>query len=88
MIPSGWWKIIWKMPQLPSDPWAMPTWLPQKMRDDVQKVVLEMPQKNKAAFDAVFDGQSTGFVPGVLDDYKPIIELVQFNAEHHLGERS
>lgn len=88
MIPKGWWKIIWKTPQLPSDPWAMPTWLPQKMRDDVQKVVLEMPAKNKVAFDAIFDGQSTGFVPGKLDDYKPIIEMVQYNAEHHLGERS
>lgn len=88
MIPKGWWKIIWKSPQLPSDPWAVPTWLPQQMRDDVQKVVMEMPQKNKAAFDAIFDGKSTGFAPGNLADYKPIIEMVDYNAKHHLGERS
>lgn len=86
MIPKGWWKIIWKTPQLPSDPWAMPTWLPQRMRDDVQKVVMDMPKKNKPAFDAIFDGQSTGFAPGNIDDYKPIIEIVKYNAEHHLGE--
>lgn len=88
MIPKGWWKIIWKSPELPSDPWAIPTWLPQQMRDDVQKVVMEMPQKSKPGFDALFDGKSTGFALGNIDYYKPIIEMVQCNAEHHLGEKS
>lgn len=87
MIPNGWWKIIWKSPMLPSDPWAMPTWLPQQMRDDVTKAVLEMPTKGKEAFAVLTSGLSTGFAPGALADYKPIIEMVQYNAEHHVGQQ-
>ena len=86
MIPDGWWKVIWKSPMLPSDPWAMPTWLPQQMRDDVTKAVLDMPTKGKEAFAVISSGLSTGFAPGAVDDYKPIIDMVQYNAKHHVGE--
>jgi hypothetical protein len=45
-----------------------------------------MPKNGKEAFAVVSSGLSTGFAPGNLDDYKPIIDLVQYNAEHHVGE--
>jgi phosphonate transport system substrate-binding protein len=86
MIPNGWWRVVWTSPMLPSDPWAMPTWLPQQMRDDVTKVVLDMPTKGKEAFAVLTDGLSTGFAPGDIKDYDPIIEMVRYNAEHHIGE--
>jgi phosphonate transport system substrate-binding protein len=86
MIPNGWWRVIWTSPQLPSDPWAMPTWLPQQMRDDVTKVVLDMPTKGKEAFAVLSSGLSTGFAPGDVKDYQPIIDMVTYNAKHHIGQ--
>ena len=60
--------------------------LPQQMRDDVTKVVLDMPTKGKEAFQVLTSGLSTGFAPGDVKDYQPIIDMVQYNAEHHIGE--
>jgi phosphonate transport system substrate-binding protein len=86
MIPAGWWRVIWTSPQLPSDPWAMPNWLPQQMREDVAKVVLDMPTKGKEAFAVLTSGLSTGFAPGAVADYQPIIDMVKYNAAHHVGQ--
>ncbi len=80
MIEPGQYRIIWKSPRLPSDPFTVPAWLPQEMQKDIQAALLEMPNKNPDAFKALMGG-SQGFVEVTLDDYQPVIRFVKANLE-------
>jgi phosphonate transport system substrate-binding protein len=80
MIQPGEYRIIWKSPRLPSDPFTVPGWLPQQMQDDIQKVLLAMPEKDPAAFKALMGG-SQGFRAVSLEDYQPVIRFVKANLE-------
>jgi phosphonate transport system substrate-binding protein len=81
MIEPGAYRIIWKSPRLPSDPFTVPAWLPQQMQDDIQKVLLAMPEKDPAAFKALMGG-SQGFRAVTLEDYQPVIRFVKANLEN------
>lgn len=72
-------RVVWKSPLLPENPWAMPTWLPEQMRADVKKALLEMPAKSPEAFTRLFDGKSQKFVPVSHSDYEPIVRMIQEN---------
>ncbi|MGD8291077.1 MAG: phosphonate ABC transporter substrate-binding protein [Desulfobacterales bacterium] len=80
MIKPGEYRIIWKSPRLPSDPFTVPGWLPQQMQDDIQEVLLAMPEKDPAAFKALMGG-SQGFRAVTLEDYQPVIRFVKANME-------
>jgi phosphonate transport system substrate-binding protein len=80
MIEPNQYRIIWKSPRLPSDPFTVPAWLPQEMQKDIQAALLEMPTKNPDAF-RVLMGGSQGFVEVTLDDYQPVIRFVKANLE-------
>ena len=80
MIEPGDYRIIWKSPRLPSDPFTVPGWLPKQMQDDIQKVLLAMPDKDPAAFKALMGG-SQGFRAVTLEDYQPVIRFVKANLE-------
>jgi phosphonate transport system substrate-binding protein len=79
MIKPGQWRIIWKSPTLPNDPWSMPTWLPQQMREDVQQAILHLPEKDPMAFKNLFGKESKGFKSLTVDEYQPIIRMIQAN---------
>ena len=81
MIDAGGYRIIWKSPRLPSDPFTVPAWLPEQMQKDIQTVLLEMPQKDPAAFEALMGG-SQGFQAVTVDDYQPVIRFVKANLEN------
>ena len=74
----GQWRIIWKSPQLPSDPWTMPTWLPEQMRADVKKAMLDLPKADPKAWQALDPG-SPGFAAGNQADYDAIVRMVKAN---------
>jgi phosphonate transport system substrate-binding protein len=80
MIEPGGYRIIWKSPRLPSDPFTVPGWLPKQMQDDIKTVLLAMPEKDPAAFKALMGG-SQGFRAVTLEDYQPVIRFVKANLE-------
>jgi phosphonate transport system substrate-binding protein len=80
MIKPGQYRIIWKSPRLPSDPFTVPAWLPEEMIEDIQTALLAMPSKDPQAFKALMGG-SQGFTKVTLDDYQPVIRFVKANME-------
>jgi phosphonate transport system substrate-binding protein len=79
MIKPGQWRIIWKSPLLPNDPWTMPTWLPDQMREDVRQAILNLPEKDPEAFKNLFGKESKGFKKVTVAEYEPIIRMIQAN---------
>lgn len=80
MIPPGQYRIIWKSPRLPSDPFTVPAWLPKQMQEDIKAALLAIPQKDPAAFKALM-GSSQKFQEVTLEDYQPVIRFVKANME-------
>ena len=80
MIEAGQYRIIWKSPRLPSDPFTVPAWLPEQMQQDIKTALLEMPEKSPAAFEALMGG-SQGFQAVTLEDYQPVIRFIKANME-------
>ena len=81
MIEANGYRIIWKSPRLPSDPFTVPAWLPKQMQLDIQNALLEMPGKDPAAYKALM-GSSQGFQAVTLEDYQPVIRFVKANLEN------
>lgn len=81
MVPADATRIIWKSPLLPNEPWTMPAWLPEDMRADVKKALLEMPTKAPDVFKKLFDGKSKTMVEVKVEDYMPVVEMIQANLE-------
>jgi phosphonate transport system substrate-binding protein len=84
MIPKGQYRIIWKSPRLPSDPFTVPAWLPEDMQEDIKSALLAMPYKDPDAFKALMGG-SRRFREVGLDDYQPVIRFVKANMEKRKG---
>jgi len=78
MIQPGGYRIIWKSPRLPSDPFTVPSWLPEEMIEDIQTTLLAMPFKDPEAFKALMGG-SQRFASVTVDDYQPVIRFVKAN---------
>jgi phosphonate transport system substrate-binding protein len=79
MIPEGKWRIIWKSPKLPASPWAVPAYLPEQMRTDLQNALLEMKDKNPAAWKGLTMGKASGFQKVTHTDYEPIVRMIKAN---------
>jgi len=80
MIEPGQYRIIWKSPRLPSDPFTVPAWLPKTMQDEIKLALLSMPEKDPAAFKALMGG-SQKFREVTVEDYQPVIRFVKANME-------
>ncbi|MEA3436301.1 MAG: phosphonate ABC transporter substrate-binding protein [Thermodesulfobacteriota bacterium] len=79
MIPQGQWKVVWKSPKLPNSPWAAPTYLPKQMRIDLQNTLLNMKDKDPAAWDGLTSGKASGFRKVTHADYESIIRMIEAN---------
>jgi phosphonate transport system substrate-binding protein len=55
--------------------------LPADLKEKIRAALVELPTKDKAAFDKLSDGKDLGLVPVSLKDYQPIIDMVRFNDE-------
>ncbi len=84
MIEPNGYRIIWKSPRLPSDPFTVPSWLPEKMIQNIQTTLLAMPFKDPEAFKALMGG-SQRFAKVSLDDYEPVIRFVKANLKQRKG---
>ena len=79
MIKPGQYRIIWKSPKLPSSPWAMATWLPQEMRNDVREVLYNLPKSDPAAWKALTDGKASAYRKVTHEDYEAIVRMIKHN---------
>ncbi|MGE3541110.1 MAG: phosphonate ABC transporter substrate-binding protein [Candidatus Tectimicrobiota bacterium] len=82
MIPPGQWRVVWKSPKLPSSPWAVPTHLPEQMRQDVANALFQMPQADPEAWQALTSGKERGFRRVTHADYEAIVRMIQHNLKH------
>ncbi|MFO7803446.1 MAG: phosphonate ABC transporter substrate-binding protein [Desulfovermiculus sp.] len=80
MIEPGQYRIIWKSPRLPSDPFAVHADIPQEMKKDITKALLEMHKKDPQAFKALM-GSSQRLKKVGLEDYQPVIDFVKANMQ-------
>ena len=85
MIPPNSTRIVWKSPLLPNDPWSMPAWLPEEMRADVKKALLEMPAKAPEVLGNLFEGKAKSMVEVKMDDYAPVVDMIKANLEQRKG---
>jgi phosphonate transport system substrate-binding protein len=81
MIPEGQWRIIWKSPKLPASPWAVPAYLPDEMRKDLQQALLEMKDKDPTAWEGLTMGKASGFQKVTHKDYEPIVRMIKANLD-------
>jgi len=79
LIPKDSVRVVWTSPDIPESPWAARKDLPQAMRDDLRKALMDMPTNDPAAFKQITEGNSKGFVLGSHAVYEPIIEMLKFN---------
>lgn len=80
MIKPDGYRIIWKSPRLPSDPFTVPAWLPEQMRDDIKNALVNFHKNDQEAFKALM-GSSQRLREVSLEDYQPVIRFVKHNME-------
>ena len=79
-------RILFKSPLLPEGPYSVLGSLPPELKDAIKTAFLDMPKKDKAAFDALSDGKDIEFAATTPADYDPIVGMVKFNdAQHKTG---
>jgi phosphonate transport system substrate-binding protein len=72
-------RIVFKSDFLPESPIAALTSLPADLKAALKQALLDMPKKDKAAFDKLSDGKDIEFIPISKHDYEPIIAMLKFN---------
>jgi phosphonate transport system substrate-binding protein len=78
MVKSEDFKIVFKSDKIAGYPYVMITSLPTDLKSAIRKAFLDLPTKDKAAFDQLFQGKSKGIVETKHDDFKTTIELQKF----------
>ena len=71
-------RIIFKSEQIVNSPFAYLTTLPAELRAAIRTAVLEMPERDRAAFDAIYEGKGRPWEAVDNAAYQPIIELNNF----------
>ncbi len=85
MIKPGQWRIVWKSPKLPNSPWAMSTKLPEEMRRDVQKALLEMKDASPEAWTSLTMDKASGFRKVTHKDYEGVVRMISHNLKKRRG---
>jgi phosphonate transport system substrate-binding protein len=72
-------RIVFKSDLLPEGPYSVLGSLPDDLKASIKQAFLDMPKKDKAAFDALSDGKDIEFAPAAPADYEGIVGMVKFN---------
>jgi phosphonate transport system substrate-binding protein len=72
-------RIIFKSPLLPEGPYSVLGSLPDDLKAAIKQAMVDMPQKDKAAFDGLSDGKDIEFAPTTPEEFQTIIDMVKFN---------
>jgi phosphonate transport system substrate-binding protein len=71
-------RIIFKSDQIVNSPFAYLSDMPADLRAAIKKAVLEMPTKDKAAFDTIYEGKQSPWQETDHKAYEPVMELNKF----------
>jgi phosphonate transport system substrate-binding protein len=71
-------KVIFKSDQIVNSPMTYLTDLPADLKVSIKKAVLEVAEKDKAAFDKIYEGKQKPFVSVTHKEYEPVVDLVKF----------
>jgi phosphonate transport system substrate-binding protein len=74
-------RVIWTSPDIPESPWAVRKDLPENLRADLRRAMLDMVKVDNAGFRQITENNSKGFLPGDHNMYAPIIEMLKFNQQ-------
>lgn len=72
-------RILYTSDLLVEGPYSVLSSMPEEARNQIRQALLDMPTKNKAAFDALSDGEDLEFVSVSTQDFDPIVEMLKFN---------
>ncbi|GGG19454.1 phosphonate ABC transporter substrate-binding protein [Caldovatus sediminis] len=71
-------RIIYKSDQILNSPMTYLASLPPELKTAIRDAVLALPQRDRAAFDRLYEGRQGPFAPVDNAAYQPIIELNRF----------
>lgn len=74
-------RVVFKSEFLPEGPFAVLASLPDDLKQTIRQAFIDLPTKDKAAFDKLSDGKDLDLTPVTLKDYQPIIEMLRHNDE-------
>ena len=72
-------RVVFRSDFLPEGPFAILESLPAELRQKIRAALVEVPKKDKAAFDKLSDGKEQELVPVTQKDFEPIIEMLRAN---------
>lgn len=72
-------RVLYESPLLPEGPFAVLESLPADLRGAIRQALLDMPKKDKKAFDGLSDGKDQELVAVKAADYDSIIGMLKFN---------
>jgi phosphonate transport system substrate-binding protein len=78
MAKSGDYRIIYKSEMIVNSLFANVSDLPPELKTRMREALLAFPQKQKAAFDKMFDGKMKPWEPVEHKAYEPVVELIKF----------
>ena len=71
-------RVIFKSGLLAGSPFAYLSDLPADLKQSIVKAFMEVPTKDKAAFNRLSDGKDIEFVPVTHKDYEDTVDMIQF----------
>lgn len=80
LIPQGSTRIVWTSPIIPGSPVVMRTDLPEELKAAFTEAIFAFAEEDRAAFDALHSGESTGYAPATHEDYLDVIAITEYNA--------
>jgi len=72
-------SILWQSPPIANGPHAVSSKLPEPAKAIIVQFLLDLYDKNPAAYDAIENYRSGGFASVELGDYQPLIDLLDAN---------
>jgi phosphonate transport system substrate-binding protein len=71
-------RIIFKSEHMVNSPFAYLSDMPPELKTKIREAFLAYPQKEKAAFEKMFDGKMKPWEPIDHKAYEPVVELIKF----------
>jgi len=78
MVKAADFRMIFKSDQIVNSPFAYLSDLPADLKAKIKQAVLEMPKKDPAAFNKIYDGKQGPWESVDHKAYEPVVELIGF----------
>ena len=78
MVKAEDFRLIFKSDQIVNSPFAILSTMPEALKTAIRTAVLDMPKKDPAAFDKIYEGKQKPWEAVTNTAYDPIIELNKF----------